>query len=730
MEKVHVEIDGQKLEAEVGSMIIEVADEANIYIPRFCYHKKLSVAANCRMCMVEVGNLPKAVPACATPVAEGMVISTQSNKAVDAQKSVMEFLLINHPLDCPVCDQGGECELQDLSVGYGNDVSRFTEGKRVVKDKDIGPLIETDMTRCIHCTRCVRFGQEIVGIREFGATGRGEHMEIGTYIASTIESEVSANVIDLCPVGALTAKPSRYKARAWELRQAASIAPHDCLGSNVYVHHRRGEIIRVVPKENEDINEVWLSDRDRFSYQALTEGQRLLKPQVKRNGEWQEVEWQEALNLVASEMKRIIGASDGDAFGVLMGNNTTTEESYLAQKLLRASGCNNIDFRIRRRDFSGDGRGSVRSGMNFPMASLDTMDATLLVGADLRHEQPLSALRVRKSTGFGQVMAINPFDGEYNFRLSVELQPKPNMLAQEFAAVLVAADEINPDQLSAEAKDWLSGIEASEAHKNIAKNLFESEQSCVLMGVYVQEHPQAEVINWLAETLAAITNSEWGYMTQGGNAAGNKIAGAVPCQSAAGGKSEDGKNARQMITEGLKGYMLFNCEPDVESVWKEQALQNLKDAECVIAMTSYSDGRVADYADIMLPIAGCYETSGTYINVEGKWQSFAAAVKAPGEARPGWKILRVLANILELSGFEYESSQQVIDELREKFEAVGDSRVARKVPPPLMVVSEKEVTRESLGLYMVDPMVRRASALQQTPKASTHPISISRVKTR
>ncbi|MGX5175003.1 NADH-quinone oxidoreductase subunit NuoG [Aliikangiella sp. IMCC44653] len=729
MGKVHLDIDGKALEAEVGSMIIEVADAAGIYIPRFCYHKKLSVAANCRMCMVDVGNLPKAVPACATPVAEGMSIKTQSEKAVAAQKSVMEFLLINHPLDCPICDQGGECELQDLSLEYGEDISRFTEGKRVVKDKDLGPLIETDMTRCIHCTRCVRFGQEVVGIRELGATGRGEHVEIGTYIEASIESEVSANIIDLCPVGALTAKPSKYKARAWELRQSPSIAAHDCLGSNVWVHHRRGEIIRVVPRENEAINEVWLSDRDRFSYQALTEGERLLKPRIKKNGEWQDTDWQTALERVANEMKRIIGASNGDNFGCLVGNSVTTEEAYLAQKLLRGIGCNNIDFRTRRRDFSGDGRGSFRSGLNFPMADLEQMDSTLLVAADLRHEQPLTALRVRKSTGYGQVMAINPFDGEYNFRLQHEIQPQPHMLAQEFAQVIVAADRLNPDVLHAEAKEWLEGIEPAEKHQQIAKQLLNSERSCILLGVYVQEHPQAQTINWLAESLASITSSQWGYMTQGCNAAGNKIAGAVPMQAAVGGKSEAGKNAKQMLEQKLKGYLLLNCEPDVESVWPEAALESLQQAECVIVATPFKDGRAAEYANIMLPIAGCYETSGTYINVEGLWQSFAAAVKAPGEAKPGWKVLRVLANLFELAGFDFDSSQAVINELKEKFETVGESKVARKIPPPLMQVSETEVTRESLGLYMVDPMVRRAKALQQTPKASTHPISISRVKT-
>ncbi|MBV1910854.1 MAG: NADH-quinone oxidoreductase subunit NuoG [Kangiellaceae bacterium] len=729
MGKVNIEIDGKQLTADVGSMIIEVADEADIYIPRFCYHKKLSVAANCRMCMVDVSSLPKAVPACATPVADGMVIQTQSDRAIDAQKSVMEFLLINHPLDCPVCDQGGECELQDLSVGYGEDVSRYVEGKRVVKDKNLGPLISTDMTRCIHCTRCVRFGQEVVGIRELGATGRGEHIEIGTYIESTMDSEVSANIIDLCPVGALTAKPSRYKARAWELRESPSIAPHDCLGSNVNIHHRRGEIIRVVPRENESINEVWLSDRDRFSYQALTEGKRLLKPKIKKNGTWQETDWQTALNFAVAEMKRIIGVSKGEEFGTIVGNNSTLEESFLIQKLIRGTGCNNIDFRTRRRDFSKDQYSGVRAGFNFPLQDLDTMDATLLIAGDIRHEQPLAALRVRKSTGFGRAMAINPFDGEYNFRLYQEIQPEPHLLAQEFACVLAAAAQKQPDKINAEIKDWIEGITFTEQHAIIVDELINGEQSCILMGVYVQEHPQAEVVNWIAEQVARLTDSKWGYMTQGCNAAGNKMAGAVPNQSEFGGRATPGKNAKQMLTEGLKGYLIHNCEPDVESLWADQALANLQNAECVIALTSYEDGRVSDYSTVMLPIAGSYETSGTYVNVEGRWQSFSAAVPAPGESRPAWKVLRVLGNLLDTSGFDYESSVQIRDELKEKQENSRDKKESRKTPPELHAASEEETKRDSLGLYMVDPMVRRANALQQTSKASTHPISISRVTT-
>ena len=729
MGKVNIEIDGKKLVADIGSMIIEVADDADIYIPRFCYHKKLSVAANCRMCMVDVSNLAKAVPACATPVAEGMVIETQTSKAIDAQKSVMEFLLINHPLDCPVCDQGGECELQDLSIGYGEDVSRYSEGKRVVKDKDLGPLISTDMTRCIHCTRCVRFGQEVVGIREMGATGRGEHIEIGTYIESAVSSEVSANIIDLCPVGALTAKPSRYKARAWELRESPSIAAHDCLGSNVNVHHRRGEIIRVVPRENEAINEVWLSDRDRFSYQALTEGNRLLKPRIKKNGEWQECNWQTALNFAVAEMKRIIGVSKGEQFGAIVGTNSTIEESFLTQKLLRASGCNNIDFRTRRRDFSKDEHSAVRAGLNFPLQDLDTMDATLLIAGDIRHEQPLAALRVRKSTGFGKAMAINPFDGEYNFRLCEEIQPEPNLLAQEFACVLAAAADKRPDDVNAEVKEWLQDISFTEQHQRIVEELVNGEQSCIIMGVYVQEHPQAEVVNWIAEQVAKLTDSNWGYMTQGANAAGNKMAGAVPNQSEFGGRATPGKNAKEMLTEGLKGYLIHNCEPDVESLWAKQAQTSLENAECVVALTSYADGRISDYATVMLPIAGNFETSGTFVNIEGHWQSFEAVVSAPGESRPAWKVLRVLGNLLDVTGFDYESSVQIRDELKEKQENARDKKESRKTPPPLTPALVEETQRDSLGLYMVDPMVRRAKALQQTPKASTHPISISRVKT-
>lgn len=729
MGKVNIEIDGKKLVADVGSMIIEVADDADIHIPRFCYHKKLSVAANCRMCMVDVSNLPKAVPACATPVADGMVIQTQSARALDAQKSVMEFLLINHPLDCPVCDQGGECELQDLSVGYGEDVSRYSEGKRVVKDKNLGPLISTDMTRCIHCTRCVRFGQEVVGLRELGATGRGEHVEIGTYIESTMDSEVSGNIIDLCPVGALTAKPSRYKARAWELRESPSIAPHDCLGSNVNVHHRRGEIIRVVPRENESINEVWLSDRDRFSYQALTEGKRLLKPRIKKNGEWQECDWQTALNFAMSEMKRIIGVSKGEEFGAIVGNNSTMEESFLTQKLLRGAGCNNIDFRTRRRDFSKDSHSSVRAGFNFPLQDLDNMDATLLIAGDIRQEQPLAALRVRKSTGFGKAMAINPFDGEYNFRLCHEIQPEPHLLANEFASVLAAAANKRAGEVSADVKDWLADVKFNKQHASMVDELLNGEQSCIILGVYVQEHPQAEVINWIAEQVADLTNSNWGYMTQGCNASGNKMAGAVPNQSEFGGRATPGKNAKEMLTQGLKGYLLHNCEPDVESLWADLALSNLEQAECVIALTSYADGRISEYATVMLPIAGSYETSGTFVNIEGRWQSFVAAVSAPGETRPAWKVLRVLGNLFDLSGFDYESSLQIRDELKEKQENSRDKKESRKVPSPLCPASKDETERDSLGLYMVDPMVRRAKALQQTPKASTHPISISRVKT-
>ncbi|MFZ5844186.1 MAG: NADH-quinone oxidoreductase subunit NuoG [Pseudomonadota bacterium] len=701
---VNIEIDGKKLQVEPGSMIIEAADAAGIYIPRFCYHKKLSVAANCRMCLVDVAKAPKAVPACATPVNEGMVVQTKSPKALDAQKAVMEFLLINHPLDCPICDQGGECELQDLAVGYGRDVSRYTEGKRVVEDKDIGPLIATEMTRCIHCTRCVRFGTEIAGVRELGATGRGEHMSIGTFIEKSVDSEVSGNVIDLCPVGALTAKPSRFTARAWELQARPSVAPHDCLGSNVDVHVRRNEVIRVVPRENEAINEVWLSDRDRFSYEALNKAPRLTTPRIRRDGQWQDVSWQEALELTAANLKRLAGSE----LGALASPSATTEELYLLQKLLRGLNSNNIDVRLRQRDFSDDASQALFPALGLPVADLETLDTTLLIGSNLRREQPIAALRLRKSTRTGIVMSVADADYDWNFKLAEDLISKD--LLAEVAGIAKALAEAKADAVPADAKAVLAGVTTTDAHKRVATNLLKDGKKAVLLGAAALEHENAASIRAFAQLIGTISGASVGEFSHGANMAGAFLAGALPHRREGGQAVAAGRNAVEMFKQGLKAWLLLDVEPEHDSIVGKAGNEALKSAEFIVALTPFADSVAAQYADVLLPIGAFTETSGTYVNVNGVFQSFAAAVPAKGEARPAWKILRVLGNLLNLKGFDHNSSEDVLAELK---------AVLARTPAP--AISWKAPTKVSggsagrpLGLYQVDGTVRRAASLQQT----------------
>ncbi|MEE4244116.1 MAG: NADH-quinone oxidoreductase subunit NuoG [Kangiellaceae bacterium] len=710
---VHVEIDGVALEAETGSMIIEVADAAGISVPRFCYHKKLSVAANCRMCLVDVTNLPKAVPACATPVAEGMKILTDSSKARNAQKSVMEFLLINHPLDCPICDQGGECELQDVAMGYGGDVSRFTEGKRVVKDKDIGPLVETDMTRCIHCTRCVRFGTEIAGMRELGATGRGEHMEIGTFVEKSMASEVSGNIIDLCPVGALTAKPSRFKARAWEMQTTASIAPHDCVGTNIEVHHRRGEVIRVVPRENEAINEVWITDRDRFSYQALNQAARLTQPKIKRDGKWHTVDWETALNEVVSRLEKIKQHEGAEQIGMLLSPSSTTEEMFLAQQLMRGIGSNNIDHRLRRIDFSDQHDEPMKPSFDISIEQLDDMDATLLIGADLRFEQPLLSLRLRKSTRFGRVMSIHSHPLEENYVVSPSFSIAPEQYADELQGIVVALIEQYSDPLPAELTDLFKDAKATAQQATIASELRINENACVLLGQSVLEHSQSSTIKWLARTIAELSGCGYGELTHGANTHGGHIAGALPHREAVAVESDVcGWNTQQMLQKGLSAYLLLNTEPEFDSAFTEAANTSLRNAECVVVMSAFSDGPFKEYADIMLPVAGFTETSGTFVNCEGKWQSFTAAVAAKGEARPAWKVLRVLGNLFDLENFHFTSSSEVIEYLYDLYENVSDKAVGHNTIPESICSAGD--TPPLLAIYDIDPLTRRALALQQS----------------
>ncbi|WP_456379579.1 NADH-quinone oxidoreductase subunit NuoG [Thiolapillus sp.] len=700
---ITIEVDGKKLEAAPGQMLIEVTDAAGITVPRFCYHKKLSIAANCRMCLVEVENAPKPLPACATPVADGMKAWTCSPLARQAQKGTMEFLLINHPLDCPICDQGGECELQDVAMGFGEGVSRFAEAKRAVASHNIGPLIATDMTRCIHCTRCVRFGDEIAGIRELGATGRGEHMKIGVYVERSVSSELSGNVIDLCPVGALTSKPFRYLARAWELTQHDSIAAHDGVGSNIHVHVRNHQVMRTVPKDNEAVNETWISDRDRFSYQGLYTEDRLQKPMLRQNGQLQEVEWQQAL-LESAELLKTVGAA---RLGALVSPSSTLEEMHLLQKLLRELGSNNIDHRLRQADFRGDAADPALPWLGQNFADLESNQAVLLVGSWLRKEQPLLNHRVRKSVlAGGQVMVINPVNYDFNYTLSNKLIGAPADMLAHLAAVATA--------LGADT----AGVDASAGaeHQAIADALKAADKGLVLLGSVAQMHPDYSLLRLLANNISQAANVDLGFVGEGANSTGAWLAGAVPHQG--GGLSVAG-----MLEQGLDACVLLNVEPEFDTA-NPIATAGLLEGAKVIALTTHLGSWLLEYADVVLPIAATLETSGSFVNLQGDVQSFHGVARPAGEARPAWKVLRVLGNLVDLEDFEYESSQDVRDEaLQSMGEIKLDNGLTDKQAGTASLVGADLQRIGGVPPYSVDMLVRRSSALQHTPdgwKAGLH----------
>ena len=717
---VSIEIDGKKIEAQDGAMVIEAADEAGIYIPRFCYHKHLSVAANCRMCLVEVEKARKPLPACATPVTDGMRIFTQSPAALAAQKGVMEFLLINHPLDCPICDQGGECELQDIAMGYGQDVSRYSEAKRVVADKDIGPLISTDMTRCIHCTRCVRFGEEIAGIKELGATGRGEHMRIGTYVASTVDSELSGNVIDLCPVGALTSKPFRFSARAWELVQRDSIAAHDCVGSNLHVHVKGREVMRVVPKENDEVNETWLSDRDRFSYEGIKSSERLTAPQIKQNGQWKTVDWETALRTAAEGLQGIFGQQGGEKLGFLASPNATVEELYLLQKLARSLGCNNIDHRLRQVDFSAQDDDPVFPYLGQSLQDLEHNGYSLLIGGNLRKDQPLIGHRLRKSVlNGGKLALINSLRSQAYCELDQELTGSADAVLRHVAgvakALLAKAAGKAPEGLAGLLKD----IEVEAAHESIAQGLLAADKATVLLGMQAGFQPNYAILRALAQAIASMSDARLGYLSAGANAAGAALAGVLPHRVVGGtANGATGMNAAQMLTQACKGMLLLNLEPELDSSVGAQAVTTLQQVECVVALTPYRTAQMETYADVMLPIGVFTETAGTFINVEGRWQSFQGVTPPPGEARPAWKVMRVLANLMNLDGFDYFSVQEIHDEARTRIgEVEANTLQAVKLPDQLPAAAGGLQRINDLPIYAVDNIVRRAGALQKTHDA-------------
>ncbi len=715
-DKINIEIDGCLCEAVPGEMLIAVADREGISIPRFCYHKKLSIAANCRMCLVEAEQggrpFPKPLPACATPVGEGMKVWTRSPKALDAQKGTMEFLLINHPLDCPICDQGGECELQDVAMGYGEDVSRFVERKRVVKDEDLGPLIATDMTRCIHCTRCVRFGAEIAGVRELGAIGRGEDMRIGNFLAQSVTHELSGNVIDLCPVGALTSKPYRYTARAWELTGRDGIAPHDGIGSNIRLHVRDNQVMRVHPRDNEAINETWISDRDRYSYAGLYSDERLTAPMLKRDGVWREVEWIEALTYAAERLK----TADASDTGWLMAPNATLEELYLAARIARDLGCENVDHRLRQQDFRGDGTDPLLPWLGVPIAELELQRGVLLIGSDIRQEQPLLAHRIRQAALSGaQVFCVNPLTLELNHPARQCVGTPARMLAD-----LAAIAKIVGASGSSDINDHIGMSEPTEAHTAAAEALTQSGQQgtgLVLLGALATAHPDYSLLKALAYAIADAASCRVGYLPASANSVGAYLAGAHP-RRLPGAKpvaTESGLAAAEMLAGQLKTLILWGLEPDLDVMDAAGAMQTLSKTDSVIVCSAFRSAGLERVADVLLPIGAFAETSGTFVNADGTWQRFQGAVAPPGEARPGWKVLRVLGNLLDLKGFEYRDGAEVRDEL-----AVLCADTPLDNSPQAVqgldgiASSDTDLIRiGTIPIYAADALVRRAPALQQ-----------------
>ena len=705
-----IEIDGKALQVPEGSTIIEAAHQLGTYIPHFCYHKKLSIAANCRMCLVQVEKAPKPMPACATPVANGMKVFTHSEQAVAAQKSVMEFLLINHPLDCPICDRGGECQLQDLAVGYGSSASRYEEEKRVVVNKNFGPLISTDMTRCIHCTRCVRFTQEIAGLMELGQANRGEHAEIMSFLGQTVDSELSGNVIDLCPVGALTSKPFRFAARTWELARRRSVSPHDGLGSPLVVQTKHDKVLRVLPLDNEDINECWISDKDRFSYEGLNSEQRLTKPMLKQGGSWREVEWNQALDYVAHAFKDIAKNQGAAALAALLSPHATLEELFLAQKLLRGLGSDNVDFRLRQTDFSADGKRAGSPWLGMKIAEFRELDRVLLVGSFLRKDQPLLALRLRQLAKRGtQISVLHAADDDLLLKAQAKAIALPSQLPQLLAQVVKAVAAAKGVTVDAA----IAALQVSDDARAIADSLRSGTKAAIFLGNFAEQHGQAATLQQLAQQLAALTGARFGFLGSAANSVGGYVARATPLAG--------GANAAAMLAQPRQGYLVLHAEPELDCANPQQALAALKGAATVVVMSAFKSAAALDYADVLLPVAPFTETSGSYINTEGRVQSFNAVAKPLGETRPAWKVLRVLGNLLDLQGFAYDSSEAVRAEAlgaQSEFVAGLDNAVAGlaldlgAAPASLERVAD-------VPIYFADALVRRSPSLQRARDSAT-----------
>lgn len=708
---INIEIDGKLVETQRGSTVMDAAHKAGVYIPHFCYHKKLSISANCRMCLVEVEKAPKPLPACATPAADGMKVHTHSEMAVKAQKGVMEFLLINHPLDCPICDQGGECQLQDIAMGYGGGASRYSEEKRVVNPKEIGELISTkEMSRCIQCTRCVRFGQEIAGIMELGMANRSEQAQIMSFVNSSVDSELSGNMIDLCPVGALTSKPFRYTARSWELSRRKSVSPHDGLGSNLAVHVKDNKVVRVVPVENEAINECWISDKDRFSYEGLNSAERLTRPMIKQGGQWIEVEWAAALEYVANGLKQLGRSAGAEQIAALATPHATFEELYLLQKLMRGLGSGNVDFRLRQSDFSADGKLAGAPWLGMQVADINACDRFLVVGSFLRKDQPLLAQRIRQAVKLGaNASIVHSADDDLLMPVANKAIIAPADFVNTLAQILKALATVKQVALTTD----VSQVEVSDAAAKIANSLAGGCKVAVLLGNFAQQHPQAAQIASLAEQIAALCDGKFCFLGEAANSVGGYLAGAVPFAG-----SVQGMNAQQMLDMPRKAYLLLNVEPELDMHNPQLAMSAMKSADMVVCLSAFKHHGM-DYADVMLPVAPFTETSGTFVNTEGRAQSFKGAVKPLGDARPAWKVLRVLGNLLDVPGFEFDSSEAARDE------GLNTAAIADKLNNHLGEI-KLDVTVAGSGLqrvadvpiYSADALVRRAASLQKTNDAA------------
>jgi NADH-quinone oxidoreductase subunit G len=705
---LEIEIDGKKAQVPDGSTVMDAAQQVGVYIPHFCYHKKLSIAANCRMCLVQVEKAPKPLPACATPVTNGMKVFTHSELAVKAQKGVMEFLLINHPLDCPICDQGGECQLQDMSVGYGPMKSRYTEEKHVVFHKNVGPLISMEeMSRCIHCTRCVRFGQEIAGIMELGMANRNMHSEITTFLGRTVDSELSGNMIDLCPVGALTSKPFRYTARSWELQRRRSVSPHDSVGANLVVQVKHDNVMRVLPRENEAVNECWVSDKERFAYQSLNSAERLTKPMVKQGGEWREVDWNVALDYVAHGLKDVAREHGGDAIAALAAQYATVEELFLLNKVLAGLGSGNIDFRPRHAEFAADGKRAGTPWLGLKLAEIKDLDAALVVGSFLRKDHPLIAQRLRQAAKKWTKVSLLSVSGDDQL---IDFHARQTVAPAQLVFALAAIVKATAEAKGAAVPAGLEQVAVSDEARSIAQSLLEGEKRAIFLGNVATQSADATQIHLLALELGKLIGASVGFLGEGANTVGAYLAGALPKAA----------NARQMFEQPRKAYVLMGIEPEFDCANPQLVLGALKQASLVVYMSAFKHAPALDYADVMLPIAPFTETAGTFVNTEGRIQSFNGVVKPRGDARPAWKVLRVLGNVLNLDGFAYESSEQVRDELFGKGAefATGLDNGLNGVALALPAAAGAGLQRiADVPINFADPFARRAPVLQQTADA-------------